>query len=198
MKTSRMVTIALGSIMLVSTSFANAGSKHSCPENAKSAMDASFGSTVNGDLTSDITKCLSVREEIKVVVNVSSNAVNGKNGINQQINNVRNMVNNYEDMYGLVNGEGYRIAVVIHGAAAKFGLDGSVYDAKFNTTGGNDPTVNTLKNLIAKGVHVYMCQNSMRANGFVTADLVPGIEEVPAGVTAVADFGMRDWVVLTP
>ncbi len=198
MKTNSIISLAVSGLLLVVASSVNAGSKYDCPEAAKAAMDASFGSTVDGKLTSDITKCLTVREDIKVVVNVSSNAINGKNGIVQQINNAKNLASNYEDMYGLSYGEGYKIAVVIHGSAAKFAQDTSVFDAKSGTVNGNLPTVNTIKDLMSKGIHVYMCQNSMRANGIATADLIPGMEEVPSGVTAVTDFGMRRWVVLTP
>jgi intracellular sulfur oxidation DsrE/DsrF family protein len=52
--------------------------------------------------------------------------------------------------------------------------------------------------LVAKGIPIYMCQNTMSGNNWVTADLIPGVQEAPAGVVAITDFGMRGWVVLTP
>lgn len=189
MEKSKLLPFVSGILLLAATHLAHAGDRIGCPDATKEAMDAEFGTTLDGTPTSAITKCLAVRTGIKVAVNVSSDLVNGKNHILQQINNAKNMVKNYEDMYGITNGRrGYRMAVVMHGKAAKFGTVD-------NTT---PETAATIEFLIKHGVHVYMCQNSMRANGFVTSDLLPGIEEVPAGVTAVTDFGMRGWVVLTP
>lgn len=169
-----------------------------CPAAAQTAMDAKFGTTLSGVSTSAITHCLNVRDEIRVAVNVSNAAINGKNFINQQINNAKNMVDNYEGMYGLTYGKGYRIAVVVHGAAGKFLLTDMATVARGGAPGSNDPTINAVNYLMSKGVKVYMCQNTMTGNGYVTADLIPGVEEVPAGVTATADFGMRGWVVLSP
>ena len=201
MRLNSVVSILVGGFLFGAVSWAHAEYNSSaCPSDAKDSMDAEFSLTADGtQTTSDITRCLAKREGVKVVVNVSSNAVNGKNKIAQQINNVKNMVENYEGIYGMKYGyDGYRIAVVIHGSAGKFGLDSAVYDAKFNSVGENQPTVNAINFLLSKGVHVYMCQNTMRSNGYKTADLIPGMEEVPAGVTAVTDFGSLGWVVLTP
>lgn len=170
-----------------------------CPAAAQTAMDAKFGTTVNGVPTSAITHCLNVREEIRVAVNVSNGAINGNNSINQQINNVLNMIDNYENIYGLTYGkEGYRIAVVVHGAAGNVLLDDDAYFARTGTHGNTIYNMNAVKTILSKGVKVYMCQNTMKGKQYVTADLIPGVEEVPAGVTASADFGMRGWVVLSP
>jgi len=197
MQTKNLIGLVAAGMLLAANSYADVQAKTACPPAMKTAMDAEFLSTVAGVPTSEITQCLGVREEIKVVVNVSNNALNSKNLINQQINNVKNIVENYEK-YGMAAGEdGYQIVVVVHGVAGKFLLDGPVYDAKFGTAGGNDPTVNAVKYLLSKGVKIFMCQNTMHSNLYKTADLIPGVAEVPAGVTAVIDYGMRKWVVLT-
>ena len=200
--------IAAGLFFITSTSYASDDDRYTssdrdnalvCPQATQDAIDVEFGVAVDGTATSAMTQCLAVRGCIRAAVNVSSNALNGKSNANQQINNVKNMVENYEKVYGLTLGkDGYRIVVLVHGAAGKFLLDGPVYDAKFGTSGGNDPTIGIVKGLIEKGVKVFMCQNTMRANGWKTADLIPGVLEVPGGVTASIDYGMRGWVVLTP
>jgi intracellular sulfur oxidation DsrE/DsrF family protein len=59
-------------------------------------------------------------------------------------------------------------------------------------------TEELINKLVAKGIPVYMCQNTMRANGWKTADLIPGVKEVPGGVTAAIDYSLRGWAVLTP
>ncbi len=198
MRKMSMASIAVIGMACFSNGYA--ATDFNCPSAAKAAMDAQFLSTVDGVPTSDLTQCLGVRSEIKVAVNVSGAAINAKNGINQQINNVKNMVENYESVYGLTQGNtGYQIAVIVHGSAGKFLLTPAVYDAKNpGDIGGNVATTNAVNFLLSKGVKVYMCQNTMRSNGYVTADITPGVKEVPSGVTAVADFGMRQWVVMTP
>ncbi len=198
MKAVTIVGLLSATLAFTPVAFATPAN-NACPDAAKAAMDAKFGATIDGVLTSDITQCLSIREEIKVAVNVSGAAINGKNGINQQINNVKNMVDNYEQVYGISQGAGgYNIAVIVHGSAGKFLLDNTAYDSKYADVGGNGPTVAAVNYLLSKGVKFFMCQNTMKSNGFVTADLIPGVAEVPAGVTAVADYGMRRWVVMTP
>lgn len=168
----------------------------SCPVAAQEDMNARFGLTSSGQPTSTITQCLSVRKKIKVVVNVSNKEMNAAKNISQQINNVQNMVSNYENMYGIAAGEdGYQIAVIAHGAGGRFLLND---DAHLRTYGTANTTKAAVEALINKGVNVIMCQNTMKANNWVSADLIPGVTEVPAGVTGVTDYGMQGWVVLTP
>lgn len=167
-----------------------------CPVAAQQDMNARFGLTSSGQPTSAITQCLSVRKKIKVVVNVSNKEINAAKNISQQINNVQNMVSNYETMYGIAAGEdGYQIAVIAHGAGGRFLLND---DAHLRTYGTVNTTKAAMEALINKGVNVIMCQNTMKANNWVSADLLPGVTEVPAGVTGVTDYGMQGWVVLTP
>ncbi len=93
--------------------------------------------------------------------------------------------------------QGYQLVVIAHGSGGRFLLSDDAYNRNYGGTAGNT-TRATVEALIAKGVKVFMCQNTMKANNWVTADIIPGVKEVPSGVTAVADYGMRKWVVLTP
>jgi intracellular sulfur oxidation DsrE/DsrF family protein len=163
-----------------------------CPANAQVDMDAKFGAG-----TSAITQCIYKRHDIRVAINMSTNVLNPKSGISQTLNNVNNMIANYEGMYGLTLGEGYRIAIVAHFAGGRFLLSDAAYNRSFNVTTGN-PSRAAVEALVAKGIPIYMCQNTMSGNNWVTADLIPGVQEAPAGVVAITDFGMRGWVVLTP
>lgn len=197
-----MRVVKLAGFVAIGLAFASSGvmaGDFTCPAAAQAAMDAEFLSTVDGVPTSAITQCLGVRKSIKIAVNVSAKDINGKNGILQQINNVKNMVDNYEKVYGITQGAGYDIAVIAHGSAGKYMLDSAVYDSKYpGDIGGNAKTVEAINYLLSRGVKVFMCQNTMHSNQFVTADLIPGLREVPSGVTAVIDYGMREYVVITP
>lgn len=190
----KMLATSIAACFLVST--AAIADDATCPAAAQTEMDARYGLTTDGRPTSAITECLSVREKIRVAVNVSSKDMNAAKNISQQINNVQNLVSNYEGMYGIPAGkDGYQIVVIAHGAGGRFLLND---DAHLRTYGTVNTTKAAVQALINKGVKVMMCQNTMKASNWVSADLIPGVTEVPAGVTGITDYGMRGWVVLTP
>lgn len=196
MKKIALVSIIAG-VLSASAAWAHDNPGTTCPAATQAAIDLEFGAAADGTLTSQMTECLVKREHIRAAINVSSNALNAKNGYSQQLNNISNMIGNYEGIYGLQLGrDGYQIVAIVHGAAGKFLLNGTKYAALYN--GEVNKTEELITKLIAKGIPVYMCQNTMRVNGWVTADLIPGVQEVPGGVTAAVDFGLRGWMVLTP
>ncbi len=163
-----------------------------CPANAQASMDATFGAG-----TSSITHCIGKHHNIKVAISMSTSTLNPAKGISQTIVNVQNMVQNYEGMYGLSLGSGYNIAVVGHFAGGRFLLTDEAYNRTYGVTTGN-PTRTAVQALLNHGITFIMCQNTMRANHWTTADVIPGVQEAPAGVVALTDYGMRGWVVLTP
>lgn len=190
MKSTLMLLAMLG---MASANVAFAEGNTVCPADAQAAMDQTFGAG-----TSANTACLVHRHHIRVALSMSSAVANPKSGVNQTLTNAVNMAANYENMYGLsVGDEGYQIAVVGHFQGGKFLLNDDAYNRVSSTTTGN-PSGAAVRALLAKGLQVIMCQNTMRANGWKSSDLIPGVTEVPAGVTALTDFGMSGWVVLTP
>jgi len=164
-----------------------------CPVDQQASMDGEFGAG-----TSAITACNVHRHHIRVAISMGSGTLNPKKPINQVLVNVSNMVANYETFYGLTVGdEGYQIAVVAHFQGGVSLLNDAAYNRVKNVTTGN-PNTPVVQTLMAKGVRFIMCQNTMRGNGWKTADLMDGVTEAPAGVAALTDFGMSGWVVLTP
>jgi intracellular sulfur oxidation DsrE/DsrF family protein len=163
-----------------------------CPQAAVDTMNIDFGPG-----TGDITKCLAVRENIRVAVNLSTSTLNPNSGISQTINNVKNLVQNYEGIYGLTLDDEYKIVVVAHFAGARFLLNDDAYNRTYAVTTGN-PSRTDVEALVAKGIPVYMCQNTMRSNHWVTANLIPGVREVPGGVAALVDYSLQHWALLTP
>lgn len=178
--------------LVLSAPLAHAGTTVKiCPPLAQSQMDNEFGAG-----TSAQTLCLQNREGVKSVVNVSSAAVN-KSGAGQQIVNVKNMVDNYSGMYGMNINDDYEIVVVAHGAGGRWLLTDEAYNRSFAVTTGN-PSRATVEALLQKGVKFFMCQNTMRGSGWKTADIMSGVKQTPAGVTAVIDFAKSGYVPLTP
>lgn len=195
MKLNLMLLAALG--LATNVAFAQgdeAPGNTVCPANQQAEMDGEFGAG-----TSDITACNVHRHHIRVALSMGSGVTNPKQiGVNQVLVNVSNMVTNYQTFYGLTAGEeGYQIAVVAHFQGGASLLNDAAYNRVKGVTTGN-PNTPVVQKLMAKGVRFIMCQNTMRGNGWKTADLMPGVTEAPAGVAALTDFGMSGWVVLTP
>lgn len=162
-----------------------------CPSQAQAQIDASFGSG-----TSEATECLVKRNKIKTVVSWANASLN-KSGVGQQVKNVQNLIENYEGMYDLEVNRHYQIVVVGYNAGARWLLTDEAYNKSFNVTTGN-PSRRAVEAMIQKGIPLYMCQNTMKASGWVPGDLISGVDMVPAGVTAVVDYGLRGFVPLNP
>lgn len=162
-----------------------------CPPPAQSQMDNEFGAG-----TSAQTLCLQKRKGVKSVINMSSAALN-KSGASQQIVNVKNMLENYQGMYGMEINDDFAIAVVGHGAGGRWLLTDAAYNRTFGVTTGN-PSRALVESLVQGGVTFFMCQNTMRGFGWKTEDVLPGVKQTPAGVTAVVDFAKSGYVPLTP
>ncbi len=193
MKTG-LVLFGVAALFAANTVWADAdyAGDTTCPAAAQTAMDATFGPG-----TSSITSCIAKRHNIRVAISMSSATLNPAKGIGQTIVNVQNMVQNYEGMYGLTLHHGYDIAVVGHFAGGRFLLTDAAYNATYGVQTGN-PSRTAVQALLEHGITFVMCQNTMRANHWVTSDLIPGVQEAPAGVVALTDYGMRGWVLLTP
>jgi intracellular sulfur oxidation DsrE/DsrF family protein len=222
MKTKLLVCLLMG-LFSVGTALAADSNSRKCPNAYQDEIDGYgtggsanpyyMGDTSDGnEQASDLTTCIKKTNGIKVVLNFSSNTL-GPNGKVQLINNAVNMLSNYEHIWGITpeNPEstppyGLKMNIVAHFQGAKYLLDDAKYKAQFtpgctnpdNSICPGNPEKARIQTLIAEGVHVYMCQTSMRANGWKTADLMPGVEMVPAGVIALVDFAQDGWAVITP
>lgn len=177
--------------LVLSAPLAQAGPAKNCPPPARAQMDKGFGAG-----TSAQTLCLQNRAGVKSVVNVSSVATN-KTGVSQQIVNVENMVDNYDGMYGMDINADYEIVVVAYGEGGRWLLTDDAYNRTFAVTTGN-PSRAMVEALRQKGVKFLMCQNTMRGSGWKSADIIPGVKQTPAGVTAIVDFAKSGYIPLAP
>lgn len=126
---------------------------------------------------------------------MNNSDLNPRNGRSQQTLNVNNIYNDYTSNYDMVSGKDFKAVIVGYGAGARWLLNDAAYTA---TYGVANPSDDMIFALMAKGIKVYMCQNTMRGSGWVSSDLIPGVEMVPAGVTAVIDFQNRDYTYIVP
>lgn len=161
-----------------------------CPEAVTAAADAKFGAG-----SGDMTACIRVRSNLKIVAAFNNNAINPSNGHGQQVLNARNIYNDYTANYGMEAGADFKVVVIGYGAGARWLLNDAAYTATYGTANPSDTIVS---DLIAKGIKVYMCQNTMAGQGWTKDDLLPGVKMVPAGVTALIDFQERGFTYINP
>jgi intracellular sulfur oxidation DsrE/DsrF family protein len=198
---SRLLLILLAGMVSATTAYADDYNRYkkegSCPALFQSSVDTEFG-----DGTSADTTCITKRNNVLVVLNMSTNVLNPKSGISQTLNNALLMIENYSDVYGIEIGKDLKFNVVAHFQGGQFLLSDEAYNKLKSTPNlpyaGGNPSRSAVEKLLDEGVQLYMCQNTMRGNGWKTADLIPGVEQVPGGVVALADFAQRGWAVITP
>lgn len=182
--------LATSSCMQVST--ARAAFVESCPTQAIADMEAEFGAG-----TSTRTTCLQNTKEIKILLAWNSSVINKRSGAGHQPHSTRQMLQNYTNMYGLSASKARDMIVVGYGPGGRWLLTDDAYNLKYGVTTGN-PSRTAVEFLLSFGVQVFMCQNTMRGNGWVSADLLPGVEMVPAGVVAVIDFASLGYMYAAP
>lgn len=186
--------LMLGLLMCGTTAMADSSfnkfKNSTCPDIVTANADAFFGAG-----SAEKTSCISVRDDLKIVVAVNNNDVNPRNGRGQQVLNVNNIYNDYTGNYGMKSEENFKMVVVGYGSGARWLLNDAAYTSNY---GIGNPSDDMVTSLLAKGVKFYMCQNTMKGSGWVNDDLIPGVQMVPAGVTAVIDFQNRDYSYIAP
>jgi intracellular sulfur oxidation DsrE/DsrF family protein len=81
-----------------------------------------------------------------------------------------------------VKPEQVKLALVVHGAAAKNMLSNAAYKAKFGVDNPNAPLLTALQ---SKGVRVILCGQTAAHSGFSRQDLAPGVEIALSAMTAL-------------
>ena len=158
-----------------------------------------YGEITIGDQTyssSDLTSCIKKRNNKHIVVAWNSSIHNGKifkdpntlgQKVGQQVVNARNIYKDYENNYGMSYGDDYSITIVAYGS----GLD-------WLKTSTDPKNIEEVQGLLAKGAKIYACQNTMKSKKLVISDLIPGVQMVTSGVTALVDAQLQGLVYLNP
>ena len=166
-------------------------------------MDGEFGAG-----TTEITKCLENRHNMKVVVAINGAHPTNKNGVTQTnkarfLSNIEYMRENYEDVHGMSMAPGGDVKVIAvasnsgallmttyHPAWMRDSNDGST-DCPMKPLAGKTCS-NPFRHLVERaqeiGVKFYLCQMASRVLGIKKGNKIPGVKFVPGGHIAVADF----------
>lgn len=164
-----------------------------------------------------ITHCVLKRKNAKVVVAINGAHPSGKNG-NIQTNKARFLSNieyfreNYEDVQGMTIGKDVIVAAVATSSGAL--LMTTQHPAWIrDKTDPAQPTcmdneakfagktcTNPFRALVERGqqigVKFYVCQMASRVLSIRKPNLIPGVEFVPGGHIAVADFQLRGYALI--
>ena len=165
--------------------------------------------------TSDLTKCLDRRHNVKVVMQINKycrDAVaNADCNRSYTLGNIRNMIKDYEVTHGMEQGKDYEIVAVVHSGGGWQMLKDEGLDGDGHPVTGRNKFESEVSDLITKGVKFYFCQNTTRGfirgnflpdatetAGGATAELIPGVQYTTAGVTAIAEFQQRGYEYVQP
>lgn len=160
-----------------------------------------------GPGTSELTHCLKRRHKVKLLI--QANKYCGKEGENgcarpYALHNIKNVINDYKITNGMVQGQDYEIAVVVHSGGGVLLLDPKAIDPATDLPDPHPKAASDkfderyVKPLLEQGVKFYFCQNTARGMGVQTHQLIPGVEYVTAGISALADFQSNGWTYVQP
>ena len=157
-----------------------------------------------GTGTGDVTRCMKKTDHVKVIMQINkacrdttiiTNPINGAPQLENHarscgsnrgygVAQLKNMIKDYKITHG-IEAKKIDLSVVVHGGGGTMLLDMPWNKLK--------PAVQAL---MADGVKFYFCMNTVRGmarkmsltSAELVSKVIPGVEYVTAGLTAVADF----------
>lgn len=168
------------------------------PYDGITPMDNEFGLG-----SQDMTQCLRVRHNAKVVISVSHPFFFNAFGQVQKnratfLSNLDHLVRNYENVHGMTIGKDVDVVVVFLESGGVLATTQHGVFAQANGGNATNPFVNLVQEAQAKGIRFYLCQTAARNLGITRATMIPGINFVPGGHLAVADFQLQGYAVINP
>lgn len=134
---------------------------------------------------------------LKILVQVNSGDAT-ENGLSMQVLAIKNLYEQYSSL-GLKPGKDYEIVMVFRSNGAQFLLSDEAYDLKVKQPHGKGNPNRAILDMLAKaGVKMYECQVSMKAKGYMPADILPFSRAVISGVGAIIDFEKSGYFEITP
>jgi intracellular sulfur oxidation DsrE/DsrF family protein len=197
---------------VVTLANAGDGGNNECPVGLVSGMELNdeFGAG-----TSDLTKCLDRRHNVKVLFQINQFCrdvvANADCTRPYALGNINNMINDYEITHGMLAGKDYEIVAVVHSGGGRLLLTNDGIDGNGAAVTGRNQFEGTVKGLISNGVKFYFCQNTARSflgnntlptvaesTTGATGELIEGVQYTTAGVTAIAEFQQRSYEYVQP
>lgn len=171
-----------------------------CPVGLVSGMtlDQEFGAGASA-----LTNCIKKRHDVKSMFQIDRycgnvTSTNAACTGPYALGNMQNVIDDYEITDGMKRGVDYKMIAIVYSSGGNMLLKG-------------DKFASQVAALQAEGVTFYFCQNTLR--GFIKAGLIPnpvttgipasdsllpGVQYVTAGVSAVLDHEARGWSNIAP
>lgn len=115
----------------------------------------------------------------------------GEGSMNRSIESAARFINMHV-LHG-VPLDNIEIALVVHGKASFDVMNRQAYAARFANK--DNLTAAALAEMMAKGVKVYICGQSAKANGISKEDLVPGVSMAISAMTAHAMLQQKGYTL---
>ncbi len=128
-----------------------------------------------------------VRQDVRVVYDVSHD--DREAGIGKALFYARGLIAAYVSLG--VPRKALDIHLVLHGAAAYWALNEDAFQRERGDPFAFNPNEKIIEKLIADGVHVEVCNASLKARGWTAEDLLPGVLRVHDGYTRIIDLQLR-------
>ena len=174
-------------------------------------MDGEFGPGTQAETT-----CLYNRKNVKVVVAINGAHPSDKAGNTQTnkarfLSNIEYMRENYEDVHGMSMAPGGDIEVIAVASSHGALLMTTHHPAWMRDAGEGDPACpmkptegktcsNPFRDKVERaqeiGVKFYLCQMASRVLGIKRGNKIPGVNFVPGGHIAVADFQKEGYLLI--
>ncbi len=122
---------------------------------------------------------LPVNHDYRVVWEITTYP-DGPDAVNRPLDRVARFLN----LHGKagIPVEKMHLAVVVHGAALKNMLNDEAYEPEFKT---KNPNRELVERLLASGVQLYVCGQSMGFQGRSKSQLAPGVKLAPSAMTMI-------------
>ena len=122
---------------------------------------------------------LPANHEYRVVYEITTYP-NGPGELNRAVDRVARFLN----LHGKagVPADKMHLAIVTHMAALKGFLNDAAYEREYQM---KNPNADMVQKLIAAGVDIYVCGQSMNFQGLAKSDLAPGVKLAPSAMTMV-------------
>jgi intracellular sulfur oxidation DsrE/DsrF family protein len=152
---------------------------------------AGIGRPLAAEAPPEITIDVEVKlAEAKVVFNLDHLAFAGDEPVGLDF--MRIMLDRFRD-----DGTRFEIVAIFHGAAGYMLLDDEKYDVVRHWQGGN-PYKEQIAGLIAAGVSVEECGQTMRDMGWTNADLLPGTKVNTGANFRIVELVQEGFVQIQP
>ena len=128
---------------------------------------------------------------IRVVYDINTGAITPGTGIGMGLYYVRGLLESYKKQG--VKMKDLDIHVVLHGRAALQALKDDAFSMVAKDPFAVNPNQAIIRELLEHGVHLEVCNVTLKAYGFKPEDVLPGIQVVFDAYTRIIDLQMRGY-----